>query len=476
MAGSIGSTSTTGLGLTGLSSGLDTSGIITKLMAIESQPQTQLKTQLKTQQGHTTALQSLNTAVAAVATSARSALAANALTSFTATSSSTAVTATASSSAITAVTQFTVDRLAQSQVSVTAPMADTAALASSDHTITLQVGSAAGLKITAASSSIDDMVAAINGAGAGVSAAKIAAGTVGGVPQFRLQLSATTSGAAAGFQVFRGDSTAPADRIGAASTPALTTVTAAQDAQITLYPGSDAAQAVTSSTNRFAAVSPGLDVTVGAVSSTPVSVSVTADASAATTSAQAFTAGLIQLFSGIAASTAITTSPNANGSSSSSATSGSVFTGDSLVRNLKDALLNAATEPVGGRSISSIGINLTKDGTITFDQAKFQAAMASDPAGTVAMYQAVATKVAKVAGDASAPTSGTISQAITSETSQQSSMTTQIGAWDTRLASIQAQYQAQFTAMEVALNNLSAQSTYIAGQISGMTTNYQSSK
>ena len=42
---SLSTTSTSGLGLSGLSSGLDTSGIITKLMAIESQPQTQLKTQ-----------------------------------------------------------------------------------------------------------------------------------------------------------------------------------------------------------------------------------------------------------------------------------------------------------------------------------------------------------------------------------------------------------------------------------------------
>jgi flagellar hook-associated protein 2 len=473
---SISTTSLSGLGLTGLSSGLDTSGIITKLMAIESQPQTQLKTQLTTLQTHTSALQSLNTAIAAVATTAQSALSANALNSFTTTSSSTAATATASSSAAAGTTQFTVQQLAQTQVSVTDAMADTSTFASSDHSITITNGAnTTGVKITAASSSVDDMVSAINTARAGVTASKVAAGVVGGVTQYRLQLTASASGSAAGFSVFTGAGTASSTQLGAASSPALITVTPPQDAQVTLYPNTAAAQTVTSPTNKFSSLTAGLDVTVNATttSTSPISVTVAADATAAATSAQALTAGLIQVFSGIAASSAITTSSSTSGGTSTSATSGSVFTGDPLVRTVNDALLSAVSGAVDGKSPSSIGINLTKTGTITFDQTAFQAAMASDPVGTTAMYTAIAQRVSDAASSASNAYTGSISQAVTSETSQQSDLSTKVSDWDTRLAAIQAQYETQFNAMEVALNNLSSQSSYLTGQINGLTTNYQ---
>ena len=130
------------------------------------------------------------------------------------------------------------------------------------------------------------------------------------------------------------------------------------------------------------------------------------------------------MFSGIAASSAITTCSSTSGGTSSSSTSGSVFTGDSLVRNVNSALLSAATDPVNGKSPASIGINLTKDGTITFDQTAFAAAMASDPVGTTAMYQTIAGRVSDAATSASTAYSGSLSQQVTSETTQQSSIST----------------------------------------------------
>src|SRR5438105_4424369 len=119
--------STTGLGLSGLSSGLDTSGIITKLMSVESAPQTALKTQLSSTTTYRTALQSLNGSVAAIATSATAAAKAGALVSFAASSDTAGVTAKASSSASAGSVSFTVDRLAQAQVSVSGAMAAWAA-------------------------------------------------------------------------------------------------------------------------------------------------------------------------------------------------------------------------------------------------------------------------------------------------------------------------------------------------------------
>jgi flagellar hook-associated protein 2 len=464
----ISTTSLTGLGLTGLSSGLDTSGIITKLMAIESAPQTQLKSRLTTLQTHTTALQSLNTAVASVATTAKSALGANALTSFTSTSSSSAVTATASSSASAGSVSFTVDRLAAAQTTVTPAMTtwDTATMPSLTFRTGVNGSTPTDTTVTFTSSNLDDVVAAINGKSLGITATKVAAGTdSSGATQYRLQLRSST-GAANAFAVSPGTSFSSGSTIG-------TTISTAADAQLTLYAGTGAEQPVTSASNTFKNLLTGVDVVVTAASTTAVTVDVAADATAATTSAQALTTGLISLFSGIAASTAITTTSSTTGGTSSTSTTGGVFTGDSMVRTVKDMLLAAVSGAVGGKSPSTIGINLTRDGTITFDQSTFEAAMKSDPAGTTAMYQSIATAVSKAANDFSDPLTGSVTAKITSEQGQQSSISSNISDWDTRLATIQQQYTLQFNALETALSNLSAQGNYLTNQIAGLTTNYQ---
>src|ERR1700709_757595 len=92
-------TSPSGLGLSGLSSGLDTSGIITKLMAIESQPQTQLQNQLSNVTTYRNALQTIHPQLAAIAAAAKTASAAGALASFSASSDTPGVTATAAPAA-----------------------------------------------------------------------------------------------------------------------------------------------------------------------------------------------------------------------------------------------------------------------------------------------------------------------------------------------------------------------------------------
>jgi len=119
-------------------------------------------------------------------------------------------------------------------------------------------------------------------------------------------------------------------------------------------------------------------------------------------------------------------------------------------------------------SPSSIGITLTKTGTISFDQSAFTSAMASDPVGTMSMFQTIAGRISDAASAASDPLTGTLTQKITSEQSQESSLNSQISDWDTRLATIQQNYQTQFNAMELALNNLSSQASWLTGQINSL--------
>jgi flagellar hook-associated protein 2 len=460
-------TSTSGLGVSGLASGLDTTGIITKLMSIEAQPQTQLKTQLSTATTFRTALQNLNSSIASIATAAQTSAASGALTAFTATSSITGITAVADKTAAAGSISFAVTQLAKPQVSVTDAMSTRPDTSTAKPSITIALGSgpsATTKTVTAASNSIDDIVAAINGGGAGVTATKVAAGTdANGVQQYRLQLRSNATGAAAAFTAYPG-----ADASGAPL--ATTTVSTAQDASLTLWPGSTVAQTVTSASNTFSDLLTGVDVTVSAVTTDPATLTVAPDASKATSAAASLAAGLGALFANINTQSAVSTTSSSTGSTTG--TTAGVFAGDLAVRQIKSDLLAAATGAVNGVSPSTIGFTLTKDGTVTFDQAAFSAAMAKDPAGTTAMFQTIAGRVQTSADAISNQYTGTLTSRITSAKSQESQLNDQISDWDTRLAAIKANYQTQYNALETALSNLSSQASYLTSQLAGLTTKY----
>ena len=96
------------------------------------------------------------------------------------------------------------------------------------------------------------------------------------------------------------------------------------------------------------------------------------------------------VLSDIDSRTATTTTTNANGTTS---VKGGLLTGDSGVRSVRQQLIQAATYPVDGTSPSSVGIIIGRDGTVTFDEEKFAAAVTDDPVGTAAFVQALATRV-----------------------------------------------------------------------------------
>src|SRR3954451_8465604 len=460
-------TSTSGLGISGLASGLDTTGIITKRMSIESQPQTQLKTQLTTATGFRTAPQTLNSSVAAIATNAQTAAAAGSLAAFTATSSTTGITAAADKTATAGSISFSVTQLAKAQVSVTDAMTTWPDTSSAKPSITVTVGSGASAKtktVSAASNSLDDVVAAINAGGTGVTATKVASGTdANGAQLYRLQLRSSTTGAAGAFTVHPGP-----DATGTALST--TTVSSAQDASLTLWPGSTVAQTVTSATNTFSDLLTGVDVTVSTTTTDPATLTVAPDASRATSAASSLAAGLAALFSNIASQTAVTTKSSSTGSTTG--TTAGVFTGDLAVRQIKTDLLAAATNPVNGTSPTAIGFTLTKDGTVTFDQSVFSAAMAKDPTGTVAVFQSIAGRVSAAADSISNQYTGTLTSRITSAKGQESGLNQQISDWDIRLAAIKTNYQTQYNALETALSTLSSQASYLTSQLAGLTTKY----
>jgi flagellar hook-associated protein 2 len=456
-----------GISLDGLSSGLDTTSLIAKLMQAEAQPQALLKSQVTTVGNKITAFQNLNSKLAALATLAGSAAKAGALEVYTATSSSTAVTAATSAGASTGELQVVVSALAQSQVGVSAAMATWP----SPPTITIVGHSGTPVEITPASGSIDDVVSAINSSSAGVRASKVASGTdpITGDKLYRIQFSSIASGADSAFSVYQGSAAdvAASTATNVLTAPGAAVIKTAQDAKVTLWAGTAAEQVIDSATNTFSDLLPGLSVTVSAVSTAPVTIGISRDTNQVSGLASKLVDTLNGIFSYISAQSTSASTAAAGGTTT---VKSGVFGGDSTVRTVNDRVLTAATAPVNGHSPSEYGINITRDGTIVFDADKFTAALTADPTTVNAAISTIATRVAAAATDASDKYTGSITTKITGGQSQVKTLNSQIDAWDIRLASKQKTLESTYSSMEVMMNKLKSQQSNIMSQLAGLST------
>lgn len=460
-----------GISLDGLASGLDTAALITKLMAIEAAPANLLTARVSATETKISDLQSINQKFAALATLAKPLGATGGLTTFTATSSSTAVTATAGAKAQPGSIDIVVGALAQGQTSVTAPMT-----AWPDDPAVFTIVGSDGVKheITAASGSIDDVVSAINGGGAGVAATKVRAGVDGaGNPQYRLQLASNTTGAAAAFTVYRGDAAA----VTAGTTtdllaePGAAAIRTAQDAQVTLWAGTAAEQVITSASNTFTGLAGDVDVTVSAVSTAAVTVTIARDPATITTAAKDLTDAIKSILGLIDAKSAAIKSTDDAGNAITKLGS---FTGDSIVRAARSTLVDAVGMPIGDLSPSQIGLSFSKEGVLTLDPDKLASALEADPEGTEKMLAAIAARVADAATSVSDKYDGSISNAIKGQESVVTSMNDQIDTWTKRLADREATLKRTYSALEVRMSALNSQSAWLTSQIAALPT-YSSS-
>jgi flagellar hook-associated protein 2 len=435
-----------GISLDGLASGLDTTALISSIMQSEALPQTLLKNKSYDVQTMVSALQGLNSKVAALATQATAAAQPAALDLSTATTTSANVTASTSSGAKPGSLDFQVTQLAQTQVTVTPKVNGVTGWPYT--TLTINTGGA-NYTVTPATNSLDDLVSAVNASGSGVAASKVDVG--GG--DFRIQFTASKSGTVGAFTISDAGTT-------------YTDVKAAQGAQVSLWPGTTAAQTVTSSTNTFTNLLPGVSITAKDVTAGTATLTVASDTAGITKVASDLVDGVNGIFSLVASRTAVTTSTTTTGTS----TSAGVFTGDSTVRTVNQNILSAASLPVGTppRSPSELGISITKTGTMEFDATKFGAALAADPAGTAAKVQEIAGRIASAATAASDPYAGTLTTTIKGQQSEVSDLADQISNWDTRLADRQATLKSQYSALEVAMSNMKAQQSWLTSQLAGL--------
>ncbi len=453
------------LGIDGLASGLNTTTLIDGLMQLEAAPQTHLKSKQTQTQSLVSALQSLNLKVASLAEGAKTAATAQSWSAWKATSSSASATATASTSAQAGTVTFTVDKVATTQVSVTDLITDDGSIAGIPPQITVQVGLKL-VTIEPTTGSLADVTEAINeAADAGVKATLVRV-SGGETPTYRIQFTGTTTGEDGAFTIYRGS----AAEVGAGTAVeiAATDVRVAQNAQITLWQGiAGVENTISQSSNTFVGLMTGVDVTIAkptAADEDPVTITVGRDTAALTTLAKNLVSGLNTVVSEIASRTKVAT---ATSGGAVSVTAG-VLTGDSAVRDLSDRIARAASYPVDGRSPAELGIVIGKDGTFTFDQEKFAAALEADPARVQSAMTVIAERVAAVATAASDPDEGSLTLKIQGQEGLLKTYGTQIEEWDRRLAVRKASLERTYAALEVTLDKLQAQQSWLTSQIAGL--------
>lgn len=450
-----------GMGIDGLFSGLNTTDLINKLMQVEAMPQTMLKAKVATTQTFVSTLQGLNTRIASLGDAAKTAVKAESWQAATGKSSTETVKVTAGAGAQPSSISFTVDQLATAQRSVSGPVSSLADLFGG--TVPEQVTISSGPSGSPTQTTVDltgvtdlsELAARLSATGTGVTATVVKMSAT----ESRLQVVGTGSGADAAFDLFAGQPTDP----GFGTTAVLsrsTAAVAATDAQITVF-GSP----ITSKTNTFDGVLEGVAFTVSAKEAEPVTLTVSRDDAALAKLASSLVGTMGVVLNEIAARTRSTTTTTDDGRT---VVTGGVLSGDSATRNIQQTLTSALSYPVDGLSPSEVGIDLDRYGVFTFDEEKFTAAMAKDPALVQKVVTGLAERVAAETKAISDPIDGTLTTKITNQESFSKNLGEQILDWDRRLANRRSGLQRIYASLEVTLSGLQAQSSWLAGQVGSL--------
>jgi flagellar hook-associated protein 2 len=471
----------------GLVSGMDTTTIISQLMQIEAQPQALLKNQLTTSQNKAAAYRDINSLFASLSTAAAALTDSSSWNLTKASSSSGTVAASATAGAQPGSISFSVDKLASghSIISDATQKWGTVTTAFGLGTLTLTKSDGSTVPINPVDSdgdgtiSLADAVTAINASGAGVTASAVNTGA-----GFQLSLASTATGAASSFSL-----------AGSSGTVGFTVLNQAQNAQITLGSGGPTPTTITSPTNTFSDVLSGTSFTVSQQATT-ATITVTSDPDAVAGKVQAVVSAANAVLAKIAANTDSTTGSTAplKGDFSLTSLAGQVL--DAVSSMVGTSVLDANGQPITS-SAGSNGLQLTKDGKLTFDASAFKTAFAANPALVQSVFsgayaagvdntlntsddtittQGVGARLKTLATMASDAATGMLTSMANGQDTRAKDIQSQIDDWTTRLALRQKTLTDQFTAMETALGTLKNQSSWLTSQINSLPTWNSSNK
>jgi flagellar hook-associated protein 2 len=229
----------------------------------------------------------------------------------------------------------------------------------------LSTGTVTATNVSTGNGSLANLVANINAAGSGIIASAVQTGT----NQYILQLSSSTTGSAANLSVDGG-------AFSSSSLGSMRTATAGSNAQIQV--GGTGGYTLSSQTDTFAGLLPGLSVTVASATTTPVTVTVSPDATAMSTAVQ----GMVT-----AANTVLSDIGQYAGFNASTKVAGPLM-GSAVLQNLQNQILGIFAATAGSSTLgngAAVGVTLDS-GQINFDQSTFESAFSANPTGVANLF------------------------------------------------------------------------------------------
>lgn len=465
-----------GLSVSGLVNGIDVPTVVGQLMQSEQIPQQMLQSQQTTVNLQASTYRSINTKFQAVLSAAQ------ALTS-SATWTATTASASASSVAVasTGTTQpgsltFAVTSTAAAKSVITQqnpPYSSTTAVFGSSIEVYDGTGTVDRGPITiGGSGTLSDAVTAINSSGYGLTAAIVQTAT----GQYQLQVTSTTTGTASDFSL--GSQFA--------------TVTPAADAALKVGTG-PGAYTVTSATNTFTGLMPGVTLTVSQKEAS-VTVGVASDPKSVGDKMKALIDAANAAIQEISKDT-----DTGVGNSNTSGKAGPLA-GDYSMQSLAQQVRNIVSSAVGTLgSASQAGVQLANPldpttgdpGTINFDEDTFVAALKSDPSLVQSLIKGIpadnsttpptpavagiAAQLATLAQNSTDSVTGTLTALANGQDALSKNLQSQIDDWTTRLADIKQQLTRTYTNMESMLASLQNQQSWMSSMFNSLTGSSSSS-
>jgi flagellar hook-associated protein 2 len=455
-----------GISFGGLGNGLDFGQVVDQLVKVSRLPVDRLTAKKATLNSKSTDYATLSTKLASLqSASDKIRLTSNFDRSSVSVSDSTVLSATGSSSATPGSYTVRVTQLAQSH-QLTNKAAKAVAATTTDivsgasGAFTFRVGSGANQAIAlGASATIDDLKTAINDLGAGATASVVNTGTDAS-PAYRLVLTATSTGAGNGITIVA-DNT-DLDFLNTSGTGGIDTLQAAQDAVIVV--GDPALNPLTfqrssnTITDAIAGVTLALTKTTG---SGTIAVNVSRDAGAVKTNIKALATAYNEVVKFI----------NERNAYNITTKQGGIFFNEPTVRTVLSQLRTALSSAVPGltayTTVGEVGFKTERDGTVTIDEAKLDAALNSNYSAVKSLFinqtgsAGIAQLVTNAVDALDDITAGAVTLRKGSLTDQISDITDDIAKKEDLISQYEERLRRQYAALDGLLGRLQSQSGFL---------------
>ncbi|HQR13902.1 MAG TPA: flagellar filament capping protein FliD [Nitrospira sp.] len=451
----------------GLGNGVDFGQVVTELAKVQRLPIDALNTKKTNLQSKLTDYGTLGDKLLALQS------AANAIrlpTSFdrttTTVSDDTKLTAQAGAGAATGSYTVQVTQLAKAHQitnsTAKAVAATTTPIVSGSGTFTFKVGTGANQTVTLNDgATLDDLRSAINDLGAGVTASVINTGTTAS-PAYRLTLTATNTGAANAVTVVA--DTTNLDFTNTSGTGGSSTLQAGQNAIVVIGDPGQTTISIERESNVISDAIPDVTLTLKSKTVTtptpePVTVNISTDPDSVKTNIKALATAYNDIVKFV----------NERTTYDISTKTGGIFFNESTAKNVLSQLRTALSGEVSGlptyKSLGSIGFKTERDGTVTVDEAKLDAALASNYSATKALFisqstsSGIADRVVKAVDFLDAVDTGAFTVRKASITSQIGKLTDEIGRKEDIASQYEERLRLQFASLDALLQKLKSQTS-----------------